>query len=529
MVSNSICPDCAGARINAAARASRINGRSIAEWSAVSISDLHELVSEAGEALGESAAPLFADISRRVDALIEVGLDYLHLDRSSQTLSGGEAQRVKMLRHLGSPLTEVTYVFDEPAAGLHPSDVQRIITLLIGLRDRGNTVLVVDHNPVVIAAADHVIGMGPGAGQAGGQVTFAGPPAAVTDDDAPVLKPCVRTLSSAVTVEHARSNNLRDLTVTVPTGVLTVVTGVAGSGKSSLMTTDFATQHPEFTVVGQQPLHGGRRSSLLTVTGVAGGLRALFAASGDLTASWFSRNAKGGCPECHGTGEITTDLAFMEDTTTTCEACGGSGFNEKALSVTVGGYTIAEVEALHPAEVIELLGPADAARLRWVDRVGLGYLAVGRTLDGLSGGERQRLLLARHIGGISGDAPLHLVLDEPTRGLHAADVRRLLDLCDELVDAGGSLVLIEHSLQVIAHADHVIDLGPGAGVDGGRVVFEGTPAELVRTGSGSVTGRCLADALRRDRQVLLQSGVESAGNLIKSGLTDFFRSGLRRL
>ncbi|WP_130839965.1 excinuclease ABC subunit UvrA [Corynebacterium neomassiliense] len=498
VVSHSTCPDCAGSRINAAARDSRINGHSIADWSVVPISDLHGLVSEARETLEESAAPLLADISRRVDALIEVGLGYLHLDRSSPTLSGGEAQRVKMVRHLGSPLTEVTYVFDEPAAGLHPSDVQRLITLLSGLRDRGNTVLVVDHNPAVIAAADHVISMGPGAGQSGGFVTYAGPPTAMTEDDAPVLKPSVRTPSGAVTVEHARSNNLRDLTVTVPTGVLTVVTGVAGSGKSSLVTTDFAAQHPEFTVVGQQPLRGGRRSSLLTVTGVADGLRSLFAASGDLSASWFSRNAKGACPECRGTGEITTDLAFMEDTRTPCEACGGSGFNERALAVTVGGYTIAEVEALRPSEVAELLGPADAERLSWVDRVGLGYLAVGRTLDGLSGGERQRLLLARHLGGISEDAPPRLILDEPTTGLHAADVRRLLELFDELVDAGGSLVLIEHNLQVIAQADHVIDIGPGAGANGGCAVFEGTPAELARAGSQSVTGQCLADALRHN-------------------------------
>lgn len=498
VVSHSTCPDCAGARINTAARSSLINGRSIADWAAVSISDLRELVIEATESLGESADPLLADISRRVDALAEVGLGYLNLDRSSPTLSGGEAQRVKMVRHLGSPLTEVTYVFDEPAAGLHPSDVQRLITLLTGLRDRRNTVLVVDHNPAVIAAADHVIGMGPGAGESGGRVTFTGTPASVSSAYVPVLTSSVRTPTGSATVEHARSNNLRDLTVSVPTGVLTVVTGVAGSGKSSLVTTDFAAQHPEFTVVGQQPMHGGRRSSLLTVTGVADGLRSLFAASGDLSASWFSRNAKGACPGCRGTGEITTDLAFMEDTRTPCEACGGSGFNERSLSVTVGGYTIAEMEALRPAEVARLLGPADAARLSWVDRVGLGYLAVGRTLDGLSGGERQRLLLARHLGAVTSDEPLRLILDEPTTGLHAEDVRRLLDLFDELVDAGGSLVLIEHNLQVIAHADHVIDIGPGAGDEGGQVVFEGTPAELVRAGHRSVTGRCLADALRRD-------------------------------
>ncbi len=498
VVSHSTCPDCAGARLNTAARSSLINGRSIADWATVSVSDLYELVVEATETLGESAAPLLTEISRRVDALVEVGLGYLNLDRSSPTLSGGEAQRVKMVRHLGSPLTEVTYVFDEPAAGLHPSDVQRLITLLTGLRDRRNTVLVVDHNPAVIAAADHVIGMGPGAGESGGRITFTGTPASVSSADAPVIKPSVRTPTGSVTVEHARSNNLRDLTVTVPTGVLTVVTGVAGSGKSSLITTDFSAQHPDFTVVGQQPLHGGRRSSLLTVTGVADGLRSLFAASGDLSASWFSRNAKGGCPECRGAGEITTDLAFMEDTRTPCEACGGSGFNDKALSVTVGGYTIAEVEALRSADVAGLLGPADAARLRWVDRVGLGYLAIGRTLDGLSGGERQRLLLARHLGSVNDDEPRRLILDEPTTGLHAADVRRLLELFDELVDAGGTLVLIEHNQQVMAHADHVIDIGPGAGDAGGQVVFEGTPAALAHAGARSVTGRCLADALRGD-------------------------------
>lgn len=495
VVDHRTCPDCAGARVNAAARGSLIDGRSIAEWSAVPVADLRGLVDEAAS-LGESAAPLLADISRRVDALVEVGLGYLNLDRPSPTLSGGEAQRVKMVRHLGSPLTEVTYVFDEPAAGLHPFDVQRLITLLTGLRDRHNTVLVVDHHPAVIASADHVIGMGPGAGGDGGRVMYTGTPDGLPGGEVPVLKPVIRTPTGSVTVEHARSHNLRDLTVTVPTGVLTVVTGVAGSGKSSL-TTDFAAQHPGFTVVGQQPLHGGRRSSLLTVTGVADGLRALFASAGDLSASWFSRNAKGACPECRGTGEITTDLAFLEDTRTPCEACGGSGFNDRALSVTVGGRTVADVEALRPAEVADLLGPEDAARLRWVDRVGLGYLAVGRTLDGLSGGERQRLLLARHLGGVDADAPLQLIMDEPTTGLHATDVRRLLDLFDDLVDAGGTLVLIEHNLQVIAHADHVIDIGPGAGGDGGRVVFEGTPAELARAGARSVTGRCLQDALSR--------------------------------
>lgn len=509
VVHRTVCPDCGGARLNAAARGSLIDGRSVADWSAVSVVELQELVRGAGDALGERAVPLLGDITRRVDALVEVGLGYLSLDRSSPTLSGGEAQRVKMVRHLGSPLTEVTYVFDEPAAGLHPHDVHRLITLLQGLRDRRNTVLVVDHHPAVTAAADHVIVMGPGAGEDGGRVVSAGEPEALATVDGLTVKDQVRTPTGRVTVEHARSNNLRDLTVTVPTGTLTVVTGVAGSGKSSLVTMDFAAQHPEFTVVGQQPLRGGRRSSLLTVTGVADGLRSVFAAAGGLSASWFSRNAKGACPECRGTGVITTDLAFMEDIRTPCEACGGTGFNGKALSVTVDGYTVAEVEALRPAQVAPLVGPEDAARLHWLERVGLGYLAVGRTLDGLSGGERQRLLLARHLGEVCGTGgtgviggsqegnPVQLILDEPTTGLHATDVRRLLDLFDELVDAGGTLVLIEHNLQVIAHADHVIDIGPGAGAAGGRVVFEGTPTELAEAGDRSLTGRYLAEALGR--------------------------------
>lgn len=511
VVSRTTCPECSGAGLNAAARASLLCGDSIAQWCAIPVDRLHGLLDRADEELGEAAAPLTAEISRRVDALLTVGLGYLTLDRPTPTLSGGEARRIRTVRHLGSPLTEVTYIFDEPSAGLHPHDVRRLTGLLGELRDRGNTVLVIDHSPDVIAAADHVVVTGPGAGSSGGRVTYCGPAASMPSPDPAVVRSRVRTPSGALPLAHARSNNLRDVSVTVPEGVLTVVTGVAGSGKSSLFTVDFPAAFPDFTVVGQEPLRGGRRSDLLTVTGVADAVRSLFAATSGGPAAWFSRNSQGACPDCHGSGEVRTDLAFMDDLRVRCEACGGTGFNDRALATTVEGLTVADVGGMSAAAVADLLGEKDAARLRWVCRVGLGYLAVGRTVDGLSGGERQRLLLARHLaeavvdggsGGSSGSGggggsgatkPVKIILDEPMTGLNASDVDLLLTVFDDLVEAGGTVIVIEHSLRAVARADHVIDIGPGAGTEGGRVVFEGTPADL--SISGTLTGLCLSEYL----------------------------------
>lgn len=498
IVHSGTCPDCGGARLNGAARRSVIDGRSLADWMTVPVVDLRSIVAAAGESLGQAAASLIDDISTTLTGLADVGLGYLTLGRSSPGLSGGEAQRVKIVRQLGSPLSDVTYVFDEPSAGLHAHDVHRLTGLLRRLRDRGNTVLVVEHHRSVITAADHVISLGPGAGENGGQVVYTGPPEPGKNLPEVKLKTPVRQPRGRFTIAHASSHNLVDVSVDIPDGVLTVVTGVAGSGKSTLVTEDFVRQNPNFTVIGQQPLHGGRRSTPLTVMGVSDEVRAVFAAAGreaGLDARWFSRNSRGACGECKGRGEIIIDLAFLDDTRTPCEACGGTGFNGDALSVRVNGRTIADVAGLRPVELEPLLGPSGQRRIRWMGKVGLDHIAVGRGIDSLSGGERQRLLLARHLAddGSVDPGDLNIVLDEPTSGLHAADVRRLLDLFDDLVANGATLVVIEHSLQVAARADHIVDLGPGAGHDGGRVVYEGTPAELAT--SGTITGNYLREAI----------------------------------
>ncbi|WP_207899186.1 excinuclease ABC subunit UvrA [Amycolatopsis pittospori] len=498
VVTRGTCPDCDGTRLGEATRKSLIDGRSIADWSAMPVGDLRELVTSVNDA---SVAPLLQAIRERLDALDSVGLGYLSLSRESRTLSGGEAQRVKIVRHLGSALSDVCYVFDEPSTGLHPHDVHRLLELLAKLRDRHNTILVVEHHPAVIAAADHVIDLGPGGGVDGGHIQFEGPPddlASTRTETGRVLrtplrfKKRTRSARGTVTITGAASHNLRNVTVDVPLGVLTVVAGVAGSGKSTLIAGELPRRHPDFVVVEQAPLRGGIRSTPATVLGVAEPIRDIFGEATGLPPSWFGANGRGACPVCKGKGVIITDLAFLDDVQTACDACDGTRFNPDALAATLNGHTIADVLAMTPADAAALFGEGSpiARRLTWLDRVGLGYLTIGQSLDTLSGGERQRLLLARHLADAGPADDLRLVLDEPTAGLHGSDVDRLLALCDDLVDAGATLVLIEHNQRVIAHADHVIDLGPGAGSDGGAVVFEGSPAALAEE-TASVTGRHL--------------------------------------
>jgi excinuclease UvrABC ATPase subunit len=496
------CPDCAGTRLNAAARDSLIDGRSIADWSRLPISDLVGVAASVDE---PSVAPLVASVRERLHALDMVGLGYLSLDRESSTLSGGEAQRVKIVRHLGSPLSDVTYVFDEPSAGLHPHDVQRLIDLLVRLRDAHNTILVVEHHPAVIAAADHVIDIGPGGGTRGGTIVFEGAPAKLAVAETatgrflrePIpLKASPRPAKGTVRISNARRHNLRDLTLDVPLGVLTAVSGVAGSGKSTLFADELPGQHPDFSVVDQAPLRGGIRSTPATVLGVAEPIRAAFAEASGLHAAWFSANGRGACPVCKGKGVIVTDLAFLDDVHTPCDACGGTRFHPRALGATLDGRSIADVLAMNPAAAADLLRGHHAItrRLRWMDRVGLDYLTIGQGLDTLSGGERQRLRLARHLADAPAHDALRLVLDEPATGLHGTDVDRLLTLCDDLVDHGATLIVIDHNQRVIARADHVIDIGPGAGQHGGAVVYQGPPSGLTEEPE-SVTGRHLRQGI----------------------------------
>ena len=497
------CPECGGTRLNPAARGSLIDGLSIADWSALPVSDLREVVRTVRRA---EVAPIVEAIGDRLDALDAVGLGYLSLDRESATLSGGEAQRVKIVRHLGSPLSDVCYVFDEPSTGLHPHDVHRLLELLAKLRDAHNTILVVEHHPAVIAAADHVIDLGPAGGAGGGHIQFEGDPDGLLESGTAtgaVLRSPIRVRKDPrqprgeVTITGASMHNLRDVTVDIPLGVLTAVTGVAGSGKSTLIASELPRQHPSVTVVDQAPLRGGIRSTPATVLGIAEPIREVFAKATRLHPSWFSANGRGACPVCKGKGVIVTDLAFLDDVQTACDACGGSRFNPTALDATLEGRSIADLLAATPSEAAAFLArvPDIARRLGWLERVGLGYLAIGQSLDTLSGGERQRLLLARHLSDTGDPARLRIVLDEPTAGLHGTDVDRLLALFDELVDEGATIIAIEHNQRVIASVDHVIDIGPGAGLHGGTVVFTGPPDALLDF-PGSVTGRFLADTLR---------------------------------
>jgi excinuclease UvrABC ATPase subunit len=492
------CPECRGTRLSEPARSSRIKGASIAEVCAMQISDLAEWA----RALDEpSVAPLLAALQQILDSFMEIGLGYLSLDRPSGTLSGGEAQRVKMIRQLGSSLTDVTYVFDEPTIGLHPHDIQRMNDLLLRLRDKGNTVLVVEHKPEVIAIADHVVDLGPHAGAEGGEVVFEGTVEGLGAsgtltgrhlDDRASLKPSARALSGALEVRGASTNNLRDVDVDIPLGVLVVVTGVAGSGKSSLIHGSVSGRDGVVSV-DQTPIRGSRRSNPATYTGLLDPIRNAFAKANGVKPALFSANSEGACPACNGAGVVYTDLAMMAGVATTCEECEGKRFQASVLDYHLGGRDISEVLAMPVTEAGEFFGagqartPAAHAILGRLADVGLGYLSLGQPLTTLSGGERQRLKLATRIADKGGV----YVLDEPTNGLHLADVEQLLNLLDRLVDSGKSVIVIEHHQAVMAHADWIIDLGPGAGHDGGRIVFEGTPADLVAA-RATLTGEHLA-------------------------------------
>jgi excinuclease UvrABC ATPase subunit len=492
------CPECGGTRLNEAARSSKIEGINIADACAMQISDLAEWVSAVDE---PSVAPLLEALRQTLESFVEIGLGYLSLDRSSGTLSGGEAQRTKLIRQLGSSLTDVTYVFDEPTVGLHPHDIQRMNELLLRLRDKGNTVLVVEHKPEVIEIAEQVVDLGPGAGTAGGEVVFEGSvdglraSGTVTGqhlDDRASLKPSVRTSSGVLEVRGAATHNLQDVDLDIPLGVLVVITGVAGSGKSSLI--DGSVSGRDGVVsVDQAAIKGSRRSNPATYTGLLDPIRKAFAKANGVKPALFSANSEGVCPNCNGAGVIYTDLAMMAGVATPCEECEGKRFQAEVLQYEFAGVDISEVLAMSVTEAEELFGDGKAktpAAHKILDRladVGLGYLNIGQPLPTLSGGERQRLKLATRMAE-KGDV---YVLDEPTSGLHLADVERLLGLLDRLVDAGKSVIVIEHHQAVMAHADWIVDLGPGAGHDGGRIVFEGTPADLVAARS-TLTGEHLA-------------------------------------
>ncbi|WNM33824.1 excinuclease ABC subunit UvrA [Streptomyces sp. Li-HN-5-11] len=492
------CPDCDGTRLSEAARSSKINGVSIADACAMQISDLAEWVRGLDE---PSVAPLLTALRQTLDSFVEIGLGYLSLDRPSGTLSGGEAQRTKMIRHLGSSLTDVTYVFDEPTIGLHPHDIQRMNDLLLRLRDKGNTVLVVEHKPEVIAIADHVVDLGPGAGAAGGTVCFEGTVEGLRAsgtltgrhlDDRAAVKETVRKPTGALQIRGATTHNLRGVDVDIPLGVLAVVTGVAGSGKSSLVHGSIPAG-ADVVSVDQGAIRGSRRSNPATYTGLLEPIRKAFAKANGVKPALFSANSEGACPTCNGAGVVYTDLAMMAGVATTCEECEGKRFEASVLEYHLAGRDISEVLAMSVTEAGEFFGAGEARTpaahrvLENLADVGLGYLTLGQPLTTLSGGERQRLKLATHMaekGGI-------YVLDEPTAGLHLADVEQLLGLLDRLVDSGKSVIVVEHHQAVMAHADWIIDLGPGAGHDGGRIVFEGTPADLVAARS-TLTGEHLA-------------------------------------
>ena len=492
------CPECDGTRLTEAARSSRIGKVNIADACAMQISDLAEWVRGLDE---PSVAPLITALQQILDSFAEIGLGYLSLERPSGTLSGGEAQRVKMIRHLGSALTDVTYVFDEPTIGLHPHDVQRMNDLLMQLRDKGNTVLVVEHEPETIEIADHVVDLGPGAGAAGGTVCFEGTVEGLRAsgtltgrhlEDRAALKEKVRTSTGALEIRGATTHNLRDVDVDIPLGVLVVVTGVAGSGKSSLVQGSIP-GGAGVVSIDQGAIRGSRRSNPATYSGLLDPIRKAFAKANGVNAALFSANSEGACPHCNGAGVVYTDLAMMAGVATTCEECEGKRFDASVLEYHLGGRDISEVLAMPVAEAREFFGageartPAAHAILGRLAEVGLGYLSLGQPLTTLSGGERQRLKLATHMaekGGV-------YVLDEPTTGLHLADVEQLLGLLDRLVEDGKSVIVIEHHQAVMAHADWIIDLGPGAGHDGGRIVFEGTPADIVAARS-TLTGEHLA-------------------------------------
>ena len=492
------CPDCHGTRLNEGARSSKIKGINIADACAMQINELAEWIRGVKE---PSVAPLLTTLSETLDSFVEIGLGYLSLDRPSGTLSGGESQRTRMVRHLGSSLTDVTYVFDEPTIGLHPHDIQRMNELLVRLRDKGNTVLVVEHKPEVIAIADHVVDLGPGAGTAGGEVVYEGTVDGLRASktltgrhlsDRSSLKPSVRKPTGSLKVRGAKTHNLQNVNVDIPLGVLVVITGVAGSGKSSLIHGSVSPKEGVVTV-DQTAIRGSRRSNPATYTGLLEPIRKAFAKANNVKPALFSANSEGACPTCNGAGVIYTDLGMMAGVTSVCEDCGGKRFQAAVLEYKFGGLNIADVLDLPVKDAVDFFGSGKAKTpeahtiLERLAGVGLGYLRLGQPLTTLSGGERQRLKLATHMGE-TGDV---YVLDEPTTGLHLADLEQLLGLLDRLVDSGKSVIVIEHHQSVMAHADWIIDLGPGAGHDGGRIVFEGTPADLVKKKS-TLTGKHLA-------------------------------------
>ncbi|UCZ58230.1 ATP-binding cassette domain-containing protein [Mycolicibacterium phocaicum] len=501
------CPECEGTRLSELARSSKIKGVNIAEACAMQITDLAEWVGALADdkRLGPGVAPLLATLRHTLDSFVGIGLGYLSLARPAGTLSGGEAQRVKMIRHLGSALTDVTYVFDEPTIGLHPHDITRMNELLIQLRDKGNTVLVVEHKPEVIAIADHVVDLGPEAGSGGGQVVYEGAVKGLRSsgsitgrhlDDRAALKDSVREANGALEIRGANTNNLQNIDVDIPLGVLAVITGVAGSGKSSLIDGSVAGREG-VVIIDQAPIRGSRRSNPATYTGLLDHIRKAFAKANDVKPALFSSNSEGACPACNGAGVIYTDLGVMATVESRCEECEGRRFGASVLEYTLGGQNIAEVLALPVADAEQFFSGGDAnvpaaqkILARMVD-VGLGYLTLGQPLTTLSGGERQRLKLAAQMGE-KGDV---YILDEPTTGLHLADVEQLLALLDRMVDGGKSVIVIEHHQAVMAHADWIIDLGPGAGHDGGRVIFEGPPADLVAAGK-TLTGSHLAEYVK---------------------------------
>ncbi len=503
VVTFTTCPDCGGTRLSKEARSSKIDGKNIADVCAMQISDLAEWVRGLDE---PSVAPLLTALGETLDSFVEIGLGYLSLDRPSGTLSGGEAQRTKMIRHLGSSLTDVTYVFDEPTIGLHPHDIARMNDLLLQLRDKGNTVLVVEHKPEAIAIADHIVDLGPGAGTGGGEVVFEGTVEGLRSggtltgrhfDDRATLKESVRTPEGALEIRGASTNNLQKVNVDIPLGALVVLTGVAGSGKSSLIRGSVSDRDGVITV-DQGAIKGSRRSNPATYTGLLDPIRKAFAKANGVKPGLFSANSEGACPACNGAGVIFTELGVMATVESVCEECEGKRFQAAVLEYTFGGKDISEVLAMPVSEATEFFADGDAKTpaahtiLERLADVGLGYLSLGQPLTTLSGGERQRLKLATRMGDKGGI----YVLDEPTTGLHLADVEQLLGLLDRLVDSGKSVIVIEHHQAVMAHADWIIDLGPGAGHDGGRVVFEGTPAELVADRS-TLTGQHLAEYVAR--------------------------------
>ncbi|MGA1828070.1 ATP-binding cassette domain-containing protein [Microbacterium sp.] len=479
------CPDCHGTRLNEGARSSKIRGISIADAAAMQITDLADWLATVDD---PEVAPLMQGLRATIDSFVDIGLGYLSLDRSSGTLSGGEAQRTKMIRHLGSALTDISYVFDEPTAGLHPHDIQRMNALLKLLRDKGNTVLVVEHKPEVIEIADHIVDLGPGAGRAGGEIQYTGDVAGLRAsdtitgrhlDDRARLKESTRLGNGALEIRGANQHNLKNVDVDIPLGVLTVVTGVAGSGKSSLIHGNVPS-FDDVVVVDQAPIKGSRRSSPATYTGVLDAIRSAFAKANGVKPALFSANSEGACPACRGLGVIITTLGFTQTVETLCELCDGTGFSDEVLEFTLDGKNIAEVLGMSAAEAAEFfadskaVGSARTTLARMID-VGIGYITLGQALNTLSGGERQRLKLAI---SMSKKGAIY-VLDEPTTGLHLADVDNMLRMLDRLVEAGNSVIVIEHHQAVMAHADWIIDLGPGAGHDGGTIVFEGTPADLI--------------------------------------------------